>query len=71
MIGKKVEVIEKMMSNLITEAVYYQHSILIFDDIESITGSGQSTDENTPDSTNASRYFNFFLFFDFFNNLLM
>ncbi|XP_058795595.1 uncharacterized protein LOC131666734 [Phymastichus coffea] len=53
--GKKVELVQKFLAVEISQVVYYQPSIIFFDDIESITTAPVSTDENTPDSMNAAR----------------
>lgn len=54
--GKKAEVMQKLLATEISHAVYYQPSILFFDDIESVTSATSNTEENTPDSMNAARY---------------
>ncbi|XP_008210116.1 ATPase family gene 2 protein isoform X2 [Nasonia vitripennis] len=53
--GKKSEVIQKLLATELSQAVYYQPSILFLDDLESITSAGSNTEENTPDSMNAAR----------------
>ncbi|KAL0101615.1 hypothetical protein PUN28_019032 [Cardiocondyla obscurior] len=53
--GKKVETIQKIITSAMSECVYYQPSILFLDDLESITNASLNDEENTIDTTNASR----------------
>ncbi|XP_066588565.1 peroxisomal ATPase PEX1 [Prorops nasuta] len=54
--GKKAEVIQKLLTSTISECVYYQPSIIFFDDLECITGiPGDSSEENSPDVINVTR----------------
>ncbi|KYQ49274.1 Peroxisome biogenesis factor 1, partial [Trachymyrmex zeteki] len=53
--GKKVETMQKIITSVMNECVYYQPSILFLDDLESITNASLNDEENTIDATNASR----------------
>ncbi|XP_011877701.1 PREDICTED: transitional endoplasmic reticulum ATPase isoform X2 [Vollenhovia emeryi] len=53
--GKKVETLQKMITSVMSECVYYQPSALFLDDLESITNASLNDEENTIDATNASR----------------
>ncbi|XP_071557616.1 peroxisomal ATPase PEX1 isoform X1 [Temnothorax nylanderi] len=53
--GKKVETLQKIITSVMNECVYYQPSILFLDDMESITNASLNDEENTIDATNASR----------------
>lgn len=53
--GKKVETLQKIITSVMNECVYYQPSILFLDNLESITNASLNDEENTIDATNASR----------------
>ncbi|XP_018399938.1 PREDICTED: peroxisome biogenesis protein 1 [Cyphomyrmex costatus] len=53
--GKKAETMQKIITSVMNECVYYQPSILFLDDLESITSVSLNDEENTIDATNASR----------------
>ncbi|KYN44445.1 Peroxisome biogenesis factor 1 [Trachymyrmex septentrionalis] len=53
--GKKVETMQKIITSVMHECVYYQPSILFLDNLESITNASVNDEENTIDATNASR----------------
>jgi hypothetical protein len=40
--GKKVETLQKLMSQWLCECTYYQPAVLVLDDLESIAGVGSS-----------------------------
>ncbi|XP_018368488.1 PREDICTED: peroxisome biogenesis protein 1 [Trachymyrmex cornetzi] len=56
--GKKVETMQKIITSVMNECVYYQPSILFLDNLESITNASLNDEENTIDATNASRITN-------------
>ncbi|XP_076222599.1 peroxisomal biogenesis factor 1 isoform X2 [Nomia melanderi] len=53
--GKKVEMLQKIITTILGECAYYQPSVLFFDDLESITNASANDEENTPDAINAAR----------------
>ncbi|KYM85704.1 Peroxisome biogenesis factor 1 [Atta colombica] len=53
--GKKVETMQKIITSVMNECVYYQPSILFLDNLESITNVSLNDEENTIDAMNASR----------------
>jgi hypothetical protein len=40
--GKKVETLQKLMSQWLCECTYYQPAVLVLDDLDSIAGVGSS-----------------------------
>ncbi|XP_043284431.1 peroxisome biogenesis factor 1 isoform X2 [Venturia canescens] len=53
--GKRAEAMHKILSVAMADCIYHQPSILILDDLETITSSDSGEEETTPDAMNASR----------------
>ncbi|XP_012278044.1 peroxisome biogenesis factor 1 [Orussus abietinus] len=53
--GKKVEMMQKIMSSAMSDCSYHEPSILFLDGLESVASSPPNDEENTPDTINAAR----------------
>ncbi|XP_051155362.1 peroxisome biogenesis factor 1 [Leptopilina boulardi] len=53
--GKKMEVIQKVIQSAMSDCVFHEYSVLILDDLDSITNAATNDEEMTPDSMNAAR----------------
>ncbi|KAG7207684.1 hypothetical protein KM043_009303 [Ampulex compressa] len=53
--GKKMEILQKLITAALSECAYYQPSVLFLDDLESITSASSNDEETTPDAINAAR----------------
>lgn len=53
--GKKMEVIQKIIQSAMADCIFHEYSVLVLDDLDSITNAATNDEEMTPDAMNAAR----------------